>query len=62
MTGPELRAWRTERRLSQTRLGERLGVRQATISDWERGVMEIQHPTILRLALSELDHQVDDDS
>jgi len=38
MTPDEIRALRESRGETQTEFGEVVGVRQATVSDWERGV------------------------
>lgn len=39
---------------SQSRLAGALGVPVNTWARWERGVVYVQHPTILRLALERL--------
>lgn len=54
MTGPELRERRKALALTQTQLAARLGVPQATISRWETGVHQIDHPAILALAMEQL--------
>ena len=46
-----VRAARERMGLSQQALAERLGVYQATVSDWERGRKGIRHGRILALAL-----------
>lgn len=40
MTPAEIKALRKRLDISQAKLGKRLGVRQATVADWERG----KHP------------------
>lgn len=57
MTPDELKAARQGLGLSQNQLARVLGMSANggfTISRWERGEMEIQHPGILRLALERL--------
>jgi transcriptional regulator with XRE-family HTH domain len=54
MTPDTLREWRDQHGWSQTQLAEAIGVASMTISRWERGDMEIRHPTMLRLALERL--------
>lgn len=49
-TSKELRAWRIARGLSQSAMSKLLGVRAATISDWENG-RKMPNLIILRLAL-----------
>lgn len=49
--GAAVRAARERLGLSQQALAERLGVYQATVSDWERGRKGIRHGRILALAL-----------
>ena len=49
MTPADLKQRRQDLGLSQTALAQILGVRQATVSDWERGVKP--YPPMLRLAL-----------
>jgi transcriptional regulator with XRE-family HTH domain len=39
--GSLIKGWRKGLRLTQGELGEAVGVRQATISDWERGVYTV---------------------
>lgn len=46
-----IKAMRGRLGLSQQQLAERLGVYQATVSDWERGRKGIRHGRILALAL-----------
>lgn len=43
--------------LSQTALGERLGIPQQTISRWESGALRIEHPELLALALDALERE-----
>ncbi len=38
------------KKMSQTKLGKLVGVRQATISDWERGIYLPQEENIQKLA------------
>ena len=52
MTPAELKTARTELGLSQAALASVLGVRRATVADWERGVHAI--PDMLALALEAL--------
>lgn len=52
---PPLRAWRTQRSLSQGELAHALGVRQSVVREWELGLKGIRHPHILALALEALD-------
>ena len=54
MTGSDLRTLRLNLGLSQKALGERLSVSENTIWRWERGLMPIEHPGMLRLALRAL--------
>ena len=51
----ELKKWRTRRRLSQTELGELLGVNLMTVYRWEAGVCRI--PPFLHLALRCLERE-----
>lgn len=55
MTGTELRERRKKLGLSQAALAAYWGVIQATISNWETGRHEIQHPRILNDALCHLE-------
>lgn len=57
LTGADIRRRRKLLGLSQTALSAILGVRQATISDWETGKLTIDHPSILDLALRALEHE-----
>ena len=50
ITGKQLKQKREDMNLSQQRLGEILNVRQATISDWERGVHPIPKSVVLAIA------------
>lgn len=54
MTGADLRAARNSLKMTQGELASALGVTIKTISRWEIGVCNIQHPTILALALTAL--------
>lgn len=54
MTPTDLKAAREALGLSQTAMAERLGVPRNTWHRWERGLLPVQHPTILRLALERL--------
>lgn len=49
MTPKELKDWRTRRNLTQTQLGDMLGVTKACISRWESGQRPIS--SLLTLAL-----------
>ena len=55
MTGPELREARRKLGLSQSQLAVRFGMAghagQVTISRWENGVIPIERPEMLRLAM-----------
>lgn len=51
MTGPDLRVWRLAMGMTQAELAEALGVRENTVSRWERDAMAIANPRMLRLAL-----------
>jgi len=53
MTGTELRRWRTDRWLSQTKLAELLRIHRSTVARWEAGEFDI--PPYLDLALLYLD-------
>lgn len=55
--GENLRRRRKQLGLSQSALAGLLGVRQATVSDWERGKVAIDHPAILDLALRALEYE-----
>lgn len=57
MTGAELRERRQKLGLSQTDLALRWQVIQATISNWETGKHEIQHPEILEDAMRHLESE-----
>lgn len=54
--GVAIKAVRERLGLSQQHLAERLGIYQATVSDWERGKKGIRHGRILALALWALEH------
>ena len=56
MTPAELRAWRTTRKLSQSRLADLLGVHWTTVQRWERAEREI--PGFLGLALESLARRI----
>ncbi len=58
MKAEEIRAKRIELELTQVELGTRLGVAGNTIARWERGELAVEHPEMLRLALSALSEQV----
>jgi transcriptional regulator with XRE-family HTH domain len=51
MDGAELRRRREALGLTQTQLGERIGIRQPSISAWEQGHKPIGNPLMLALAL-----------
>lgn len=52
MTATELRRRRRQLGLTQAELASALSVPQQTISRWETGAIEIQHPLILHMALN----------
>ena len=54
MTPDDLAAFRERLGLSQADLARLLDVPDSTVSRWERGLMAISSPTILRLALERL--------
>jgi DNA-binding transcriptional regulator YiaG len=54
MTGAELAAYRQRLGLSLGALARALGVPTSTVSRWERGLMVIRRPEMLRLALERL--------
>ena len=54
MTPTELREFRKQLALSQAGLAAVLEVPANTIARWERGVVTIRHPRVLRLALERL--------
>jgi transcriptional regulator with XRE-family HTH domain len=56
--GSQLRERRTALRLSQTELANHLGVSQTTITRWERGAREIEHPIILHRAMRDLEREL----
>ena len=56
MDGDEVRRRRKALGLSQTELGERIGIRQPTISSWEQGHTIVGNPRMLALALWALEH------
>lgn len=58
MTGQELREWRKGIGLSQTELGHHLGLKQITISRWERGLCRIKHPVLVASALKVLEEKL----
>jgi len=55
MEGQELRRRRRALDVTQSELAARFSVRQATISDWERGKSPISHPGMLDNALCHLE-------
>jgi transcriptional regulator with XRE-family HTH domain len=54
MTGNEIKTFRSSLGLTQTALGEKLGVAQVTIARWEKDHTSPENPQILRLALEYL--------
>lgn len=54
MDGNDIRAWRRDRRITQERLAEMLGVHAITVANWERGRYTIPSG-MLALALEALD-------
>lgn len=54
MTPEDLKRWREERYMYQTEVATLLGVAASTWSRWERGVIRIECPTMLELALERL--------
>lgn len=52
LSGSEIRARRDQLGMTQSQLGQRIGVPANTIARWERGELRIDHPEMLRLALS----------
>lgn len=54
MTPADLRTAREALGLTQRTLAERLTVSENTVWRWERGLMPIEHPGMLRLALERL--------
>jgi transcriptional regulator with XRE-family HTH domain len=61
MDGSELQRRRKALGLSQSELGERIGIRQPSISAWEQGHKPIGNPRMLALALWALERQADDE-
>ncbi len=57
MIGEQLKQRREKLNPSQSGLARLFGVRQATISDWESGGHQIQHPKLLDLALKSLERE-----
>ncbi len=55
LTPYDLACWRKRLGLSQAELARWLDVPDSTVSRWERGLMQIASPTILRLALERLE-------
>lgn len=49
--GERLKELRQEKSLTQKVLAESFDVRQSTIADWERGIMETDFQTLVKLAL-----------
>ena len=58
MTGKELRAWRTNKRLTQQRLARLLEITSRTIIDYENGKRPI--PRLVALAVRALDEEIPD--
>lgn len=58
MTGEELREWRKGVGLTQTELGRHLGLKQLTISRWERGLAKIRHPVLVTSAIRLLEEKL----
>lgn len=58
MTGNELLARRRSLGLSQSELGEKLGVPANTIARWERGELTIASPNMLRWALKAIEEDM----
>jgi transcriptional regulator with XRE-family HTH domain len=54
VTPADLKATRLALGLSQKAIAERLGVPRNTWHRWERGLLPVEKPTILRLALERL--------
>lgn len=52
--GASLKREREALGLSQAELGRRLSVSSNTIARWERGELKIEHPAMLRLAMTAL--------
>lgn len=50
-----IRAWRTDRRVTQADLAERAGITPARLSGWERGAWRITAPDCLRSAMAAID-------
>lgn len=57
MTGLELKERRKKLKLTQTELAKRWNVNQSTISDWETGKVNIQHPKILDDAMKTVERE-----
>jgi DNA-binding XRE family transcriptional regulator len=57
MSPGEIGTWRRKIGVSQAELARLLRVPDSTVSRWERGLMAISSPTILRLALERLADQ-----
>jgi len=55
VTPTELLAFRERLGLSQAKLALALGVSANTLARWERGVLTIQHPRLIELALRQLE-------
>jgi transcriptional regulator with XRE-family HTH domain len=61
MDGSELQRRRKALGLSQSQLGEKIGIRQPSISAWEQGHKPIGNPRMLALALWALEHGAGED-
>jgi transcriptional regulator with XRE-family HTH domain len=49
MTGPELKAWRKAKNMTQLQLADSLGVAENTVSHWEQGVRRIPRWLLKRI-------------
>ena len=58
LTGDELRAWRTAKKLTQVQLAGRLEITDRTIIDYESGKRPI--PRVVELAVRALDEEIPD--
>lgn len=59
MTPADLKAWRERMGWSQERMAKALDVHPMTVSKWERGTQEPEHPAMLVLALGRLEQKRD---